>query len=235
MTFEQTLIITIISSCITGILAILGVVLTLRQNNKQLSLQMKERQEDKKQAIIDNRPEFEIISRKCCFSETGYASADDIDIDVMATIFGENYKKSDFEKHLYFVEYTLRNIGISRVEFLDLYFYDNNVELLDMTRNDIDKFIDNPNCFPTATHLRYAGPKVKHNEDIKIRIWYRSDNIIRRQFVSYPSFIGIKAFDKRYWYQNFDTPYDGLEDSVLIDERKYYHLLYRKDSWPSNT
>lgn len=230
MTFEQTLIVSIISSCITGILAFFGVALTLKQNNKQSSLQMKERQEDKKQAMIDNRPEFEIVNRKCSFLETGYISSDDIDIDVMATIYGERYSKSDFERKLCFVEYTLRNIGLSRVEFLDLYFYDNNVELLDMTRSDIDRFIDNPNCFPTTTYMRYAGAKVKHNDEIKIRIWYRSNNIIRRQFASYPSFIGIKAFDKRYWYQNFDTPYDGLEDSVLLDEKKYYHLLHRKDS-----
>ncbi len=232
MTFEQTLIITIISSLVTGILAIFGVVLTLRQNNRQMFLQIQERQEDKKQAIIDNRPEFEILERRCCFTETGFVPSNDMDIDVMATIYGQKYLKSDFENRLYYVEYTLQNIGVGRVEFLDLYFYDNNVELLDMTRNDIEKFISNPGTFPTTTYIRYAGPKVKHNETIKIRIWYKSDSVVRRQFVSYPSFIGIKSFDKRYWYQNFDTPYDGLEDSVLLDEREYFHLLYRKDSWP---
>ena len=231
MTFEQTLIITIISSLTTGILAIFGVVLTLRQSNKHLALEMKERQEDKKQAIIDNRPEFEILNRECCFSETAYFSADDVDIDVMVTLYGEKYKKSDFDNHLCFVEYTLKNVGLSKVEFLDLCFYNNSVELLDMTRGDINRFCDNPDGFPTTTYMRYSGPKVKHNEEIKIRIWYRSNNIIRRQLVSYPSFIGIMSFDKRYWCQNFDTPYDGLEDSVLIDEKKYYNILYRKDNW----
>lgn len=61
MTFEQTLIISIITAITTGVLSILGVVLTLRQNNKQLRLQMKLQQEEKLQLIIDNRPELEIV------------------------------------------------------------------------------------------------------------------------------------------------------------------------------
>lgn len=235
MSFEQTLIITIIGSLVTGFLAIFGVVLTLKQNNRQMMLQFQERQEDKKQAIIDNRPEFEIVGMKYCPDELGFKPNEDVDIDVMVTIYDQKYTKNDFENRLCYVEYELQNIGHGRVEYLDLCFYDNNIELLDMKRSDIDRFINNPEMFPTTTYIRYSGPKVKHDEIVKIRIWYRSGNVVRRQFISYPSFIGIKSFDKRYWYQNFDTPYDGLEDSVVLDEKKYYHLLYRKDSWSSNT
>ena len=39
------------------------------------------------------------------------------------------------------------------------------------------------------------------------------------------------AFDKRYWKQNFDAPYDGIEDSKLLGETEYYHLIHRKDQW----
>ena len=47
MTFEQTLIISILSAVVAGALSILGVVLTLRQNNKQLIIERQERREEK--------------------------------------------------------------------------------------------------------------------------------------------------------------------------------------------
>lgn len=229
MTFGQTLTITIISSLVTGLLAILGVVLTLRQNNKQLQLQQQERAEEKKQKIINERPEFEIVDMQRNFTERGYEPDDSFDIDCMATLYGERYTKEDFDSRLISVEYTLKNVGKGKVEFIDLCFYNNEIELLDMTRKDIDKFISHPQSFPTTPYMRYAGMKVHHNQDIKIRIWYRSNNLIKRKLFSYPSFIGCMAFDKRYWKQNFDTPYDGIEDSTLLDENEYYKLLYRKD------
>ena len=64
MTFEQTLIISILSAVVAGALSILGVVLTLRQNNKQLILERQERSEEKIQKIWDTRPELEIIDCK---------------------------------------------------------------------------------------------------------------------------------------------------------------------------
>ena len=51
MTFEQTLIISILSAIVAGVLSILGVVLTLRQNNKQLIIERQERREEKIQKI----------------------------------------------------------------------------------------------------------------------------------------------------------------------------------------
>lgn len=231
MTFGQTLIITLISASVTGLLAILGVVLTLRQNNKQLQLQREERREEKKQKIIDERPEFEIVDMKCDFSERGYEPDNTFDIDCMVTLFEGKYCKEDFEKKLISVEYTLKNIGKAKVEFVDLCFYNNEIELLDITRNDIDEFILDPKSFSTTSYVRYAGRKVHHDEEIRIRIWYRSNNIIKRHFISYQCFIGCMAFDKRYWKQNFDAPYDGIEDSTLLSEEEYYQLIYRRKQW----
>lgn len=230
MTFGQTLIITIISSSVTGLLAILGVVLTLRQNNKQLQLQIEERAEEKRQKIIDERPEFEIVDMKRNFTERGYEPDDSFDIDCMVTLYEGTYTKKDFESKLVSAEYTLKNVGKAKVEFLDLCFYNNQIELLDMKNCDIDTFIRNPKAFPTTTYIRYAGMKVHHNQEIKVRIWYRSNNVPVK-FISYQSFIGFMAFNKKYWKQNFDTPSDGIEDSTLLGETEYYHLIHRKDQW----
>ena len=52
----------IIVALITGTLSILGVVLTLRQNNKQLIIERQERREEKIQKIWDTRPELEIVN-----------------------------------------------------------------------------------------------------------------------------------------------------------------------------
>ena len=120
MTFVETLIISIISALVAGFLSIFGVVLTLRQNNRQLQAQLDERKEEKIQKIIDDRPEFEIVERKCSFDKLGYVKDDTVDIDCMVTLYNEKYSINDFNENLVMVEYVLKNTGRSKIEFVDL-------------------------------------------------------------------------------------------------------------------
>ncbi len=231
MTFFETCIITILGSLIIGLLTLTGVFLTLRHNTKIIQMKQKEEENKQRQDTINNRPEFKIVSRKCDFSPHGYQKDDSIDIDFMVTLYNGEYTKEDFKSNLVSVEYVLKNVGENKVEHIDICYYDNNHELLDMTRNDLDRFIDNPRAYPTSSYVRFDGLKIHNNEAIKIRIWYRSDNIISRRMISYPCFIGIKAFNKLYWRQNFDAPYDGIEDSEVISSKEYFNILFRKDQW----
>lgn len=225
MTFEQTLIISIITAVTTGILSILGVVLTLRQNNKQMQLQMKLQQEEKWQNIIDNRPEFEIIEYE------------DNALNLGEKIISENCKieciispkltSSDKEKEWRRVKYTLKNIGKGTIEFIDLiplqrgvYFYDfqktgNNRKFgIETLREKEEKCIT------------YYGDKIGSEKEINIIIWY----MVEKTPTNFPvvsGCIAFKSFDKKYWRQNFHIPSKVLEESILITEKDYNELTTR--------
>lgn len=216
-------------SVITGIITLLGVYFTNRSNYIIYKNEATERQKERKNQILLNRPEFEILDIKKNFNKTGYVPDDSFDIDCMVTINGKKYSVDDFKNNLVCVEYTLKNLTDSRVEHLDLCYYDNQFELLDMKNADIAKFCNNPARYLTGSFVGYAGMKVKHNKEIKIRIWYRYGEVVRRVFVSYVCFLGFMSFDCNYWKQSFDAPGEGIESSVLLDYKEYCNLIYRKD------
>lgn len=224
------LVIAISGSIVTGIVSLVGVYITLRHNEKLEQKRFAQLQKDKQQEIIENRPEFEICSWNFDTTEKGYEPDDSVDIDCMLTLYGEKYKKTDFENKLVCANYTIKNISNNVVEFVDLCFYNNQYELLNMKKANIIKFAKDPDAYSTTTYIRYSGMKVKHNQEIKVRIWYRVNNVPQR-FISYLCFIGCRSFDKRYWIQNFEAPFDGIEDSCLNTEREYYSLIHRKGQW----
>lgn len=224
------LVIAISGSIVTGAVSLIGVYLTLRHNEKLEQKRFAQTQRDKKQEIIENRPEFEICNWNFDPTERGYEPDDSVDIDCMLTLYGEKYKKNDFENKLVCANYTIKNISSNVVEFVDLCFYNNQHELLNMKKADFARFIKDPDAYPTTTHIRYSGMKVKHNQEIKIRIWYRS-NYVPQRFISYLCFIGCMSFDKRYWVQNLEAPFDGIEDSRFNAESEYYSLIHRKGQW----
>lgn len=220
------LVIAISGSIVTGIVSLVGVYLTLRHNEKLEQKRFAQLQKDKQQEIIENRPEFEICSWNFDTTEKGYEPDDFIDIDCMLTLYGEKYKKTDFENKLVCANYTIKNISNNVVEFVDLCFYHDQYQLLNMKKADLDRFVTDPNGYLTSTHIRYSGMKVKHNQEINVRIWYRVNNVPQR-IISYLCFIGCRSFDKRYWVQNFEAPFDGIEDSCLKKESEYYSFINR--------
>lgn len=216
-------------SIITGIITLLGVYLTNRSNYKIYKNEAIERQKERNKQVILNRPEFEILDVKRKFNKTGYIPDNSFDIDCMVTIYGEKYSPDDFVNNLVCVEYTLKNITDSQVEHLDLCYYHKQFELLDMKSANIERFCDNPDGYPTSGFIRYAGRNIKHNQEIKIRIWYRSNQVAIRTFVSYVCFLGFMSFDCNYWIQSLDAPSENIEASELINAAKYYELIYRNN------
>lgn len=227
MTFEQTLIISIITAITTGVLSILGVVLTLRQNNKQLRLHMKLQQKEKLQQIIDNRPELEIVDYKLTeINEFDYSNEIyhlDCIIQPTLNITATEAPKYEWRQ----VIYTLKNIGNGIIEFLDLiplqigsYFYD-------LRKTNETKGFD----LKVLTKLgnkcvTYYGDKIRQDETIKIRILYLKHNE-PRNFLVVSGCIAYKSFNKKYWRQNFHIPSKVLEESILISEKDYNELTTR--------
>lgn len=227
MTFEQTLIISIVTAVTTGILSIFGVILTLRQNNKQIQLQIKLQQEEKIQHIIDNRPEFEIT--KFDITEIDKIDFSDKTFHFDCIIQHTLNIRIDEMKHYEWKQiiYEMRNIGYGMVEFIDLiplqlgsFFYDLRKD------NDENGFDLKALTKPGNKCITYYGDKIRTDEIIKIRILYLKNNKPK----DYPIVSGclaFKSFDKKFWRQNFHIPSKVLEESTLITEKDYNELTTR--------
>lgn len=225
MTFEQTLIISIITAVTTGILSILGVVLTLRQNNKQMRLQIKLQQDEKIQHIIDNRPEFEIIGYEDNVLNLGEKTISEN--CTIECIISPKLANGDKEKEWRRVKYTLKNFGKGAIEFIDLISLQRGVYFYDFQKTGNNKKYDIEALREKEEKcITYYGDKIKNGKEIDIIIWYMVEKTpINCPVVS--GCIAFKSFDKKYWRQNFHIPTKVLEESVLITEKDYNELTTR--------
>lgn len=215
----------ILVALITGVLSILGVVLTLRQNNKQLIIERQERREEKFQKIWDTRPELEIIDCKKYPLTKDYLVDDNYYFECI--LFRDNEQELSNPEDWFFVEYTLKNIGKEMIEYLDfiplqyglycgnlkLYFSSNIFEIASLKRNK-------------QKNLTYYGNKIRTNDTFKVRVLFLKD-FEPRNFPTVSCCIAFKSFNKKYWRQNFYVPSKTLEESVLITEKGYNELTTR--------
>ncbi len=224
MTFEQTLIISIITAVTTGVLSILGVVLTLRQNNKQLQLQMKLQQEEKLQYIIDNCPEFEIIDyEEDVLNLGGKIVSEKCEIEC---IISPKLTIDDKEKEWRRVKYTIKNIGKETIEFIDLIPLGQRIYFYDFQKTGSKKFEIEAFREKEEKCITYYGDKVRSGDDIKIALWYMTEKA-PTNFPIVAGCIAFKSFNKKYWRQNLHIPSKVLEESVFISEKEYNVLTKR--------
>ena len=229
MTFEQTLIISILSAVVAGALSIVGVVLTLRQNNKQLIIERRERREEKVQKIWDTRPELEIVDYKQFEIENYSAEHLLYNKDCIFDCIMFRYKDVTESKDADFVvvEYTLKNIGAEMIEYLDFVPLQRGLYCLDLKKYykkekfDIELFKDK-----ATKCMTYYEDKIRQGDTKVIRVAYLKD----KQPINFPTIsccIAYKSFNKKYWRQNFYVPSKTLEESVLISEQEYNELTTR--------
>lgn len=215
----------IITGVLTGGFSILGIWLTLRQTRNQKEQERLDEMQEKSQAIIDNRPEFEIISHKTYFNETGYFKDDTAQIDVLMCFTNVQPKLYEHEEDFTRVEYIIKNIGKSLVEYVEIMSYSEDLRLYNMaskTYNNIENTI-----FDAHNHISYFGKRIRKNETLKMRLWYHKDAILEHSIMNLTG-IGFKSFDKRYWIQNLNAPRAVLEESVLASETEYNRKVIGK-------
>ncbi len=224
MTFTQTLIISLVTAIATGFLSILGVILTLRQNNKQLKIQTTINQQQQLQNIIDNRPELEIVD----FTEKDLAIHAPVENnDSIIECLYSGVEENPNNKKFVVLEYKLKNIGNEMIEFIDFiplqkgtYFY-NIKEIICGEQLKIECLKDRgEKC------ITYYGDKFRAGNEFKIRVWYCKDRIPQNVF-TVTACIAYKSFNKKYWRQNLHIPSKTLEESILISEEEYKRLTTR--------
>lgn len=229
MTFEQTLIISILSAVVAGALSIIGVVLTLRQNNKQITLDRKERDSERVQKIWDTRPELEIVDYKQ-FEIENYSAEHllynkDCIFDCMMMRHVDILESKDAD--FVVVEYTLKNIGAEMIEYLDFVPLQRGLFFADLKKYykkekfDIELFKDK-----ATKCITYYEDKIRQGDTKVIRVAYLKDKQ-PKNFPTISCCIAYKSFNKKYWRQNFHVPSKTLEESVLISEQEYNQLTTR--------
>lgn len=220
-----TIICSIISSLLVGLLSLAGVMITLRSNNKNILAEKEERKQEKMQNIIDNRPELEVISYKTFFDEPGYFEDDDFQLDILMAFeeFGEK-TYSDMTKFVR-VEYELKNIGRGIIEYIDFISFNHNLYLFNLSK-DKNNNLENT-IFDRHTYIEYYTKKLHQNDTIKIRLWYHKD-AVKESLTNNFTGIGFKSFDKRYWLQNLNAPRALLEESEMYSEKRYFDKINQK-------
>lgn len=212
----------IIGGIITGVVSLIGIIVTYRFNKKNLAISEKEKRIKEYDSIIENRPEFELTSYKTFFDKPGYFEDASFDFDILMVF--DNVKNKDvYNKKEEFVrvEYELKNIGKSLIECVDVISILNHLYLFNLSNNKINS-LENT-IFDAYKSVLYYGRKIRNGDRIKIRLWYHKD-VIQESLINNALMIGCKSFNKKYWRQNLNAPRGLLEESELIGEKEYNKL-----------
>lgn len=209
----------IIGGIISGGLTCLGVVLTIKHENKK-------RSEEAKQRIFDSRPELEMVSRETShlpvkthmffnLLDSAVARIDSVSDFGKEVIYKEN---TDDTKNIR-VSYKLKNAGKTSIERIVIcskrpaYF-----TLLPILRSSKIKKDNAPwNGVSLEKHI-------STNSEIDVSFYSNSDDIRHYNRV----FIYLEDSNKRVWYQDFCI-WDGNIKSSHRSKKEFIDLFTSQD------
>lgn len=223
MTYEQTLTISIIAAVITGFFAVFGVVLTIRQNNKQLKAQMKIHKEEQQQKINDMRPEFEIeclTSRKTS-SIRIITCVSDVDILYYPKDISEEEIEGEWKGYIY----TFKNIGQQLIERIDVFALHSKILLceIDSEKETALKSID---LIEQTSDITFYKRRIHSGDNFLIGIYLPGDYSICN-FPKVSCCLVCKSFDKRIWRQDLHIGENVIEEANQITQQEYADLVNR--------
>ncbi len=220
MEFWQTLIISILASVVTGFFAVLGVVLTIRQNNKQLQVHIKNRQDEINQRVTDMRPEFDIKSMQI-------KEIDDITklttfSDINCLRYDSSMTQEDvFDKWKVYT-YRFTNIGQQLIECVDLFALQKNalfnLDECALFLTDIDELQSR------SGQLTYFKKRIKQDDEFTITVCVP----LYQKIANFPTVsccLVCKSFDKRLWRQNLYLGEQTIEEANLITREEFNELI----------
>lgn len=216
--------VSLLSSIIAATIAGVFSVITMKKQFKQ-NQQMMEAQ--KRIELLHNRPELEIISYLPITEECGYSALDlnkTPHIDVFMC-FGlqesEDEMKKIFEKSDWVhCEYVLRNAGTQSLYSVEIFSQTSSLRIFDLNEHK-SSF---PNYLIMNSHAKYQRRRIHQGDTLLLRLWYHKNNTYGDPFRN-PITIILKDFDKNYWEQPINAPYDFLEESRQISPEKRRELL----------
>ena len=219
-----SILVSLLSSVIAAIIAGVFSVLIMKKQLKQTQQTI---EEQKKKELLHNRPELEIVSYSPITEECGYSELDlnkTPHIDVFMCYDSqksENEMRKIFEKSDWVhCEYVLRNVGIQSLYSVEIFSQTSGLVVFDLNEHH--------SSFPTYlimnSHAKYQRRRIHQGDTLLLRLWYHKNSIYGDPFRN-PITIILKDFDKNYWEQPINAPYDFLEESKQIPPEERRKLL----------
>ena len=210
----------VLGGLIGGLFTFIGVRLTLKHERE------KEQKEEIKKAV-ESKPRLEVL-KYSDFKETANDDTENYDCNVLALSIvdfkeDENGRPRFFydnkaldKKKLVFVEYELKNIGLTEID--DICVTSNlprNVSVFEYERRDL-YINENLLNYEVWANKRYIKP----GEGLTIRVYYIKDQVMTGM-ISYPLTIWLHDINGRYWQQNFGSPLNDVEISRLSSRKEF--------------
>lgn len=225
MDFWQTFIVSVVAAAVAGFFAVLGVVLTIRQNNKQLQVHIKNRQDEIYQRVTDMRPEFDITSLQ--IKEIDGITKLTTCSDINCLRYDSSMTQEDvFDKWKVYT-YKFTNIGQQLIECVDLFALQKNalfnLDECALFLPDIDELQSK------SGQLTYFKKRIKQDDEFTITVCVpRCQPIVNFPTVS--CCLVCKSFDKRLWRQNLHLGEQTIEEANLITREDFKDLMNRSCS-----
>lgn len=212
----EAIITSVLGGLVSGLFTFLGVLLTIRHENKKARQEELKRQKEKEEELFESRPRFEIIEYK---EISKYSVSEDVDISVLLC----DIKDYKIEGRAFFyydpdvietekwvsAEYTLKNIGHTEISHM---FFSTN-----LTRNTSLFGVengDNEECYKNNL-LNYSvilDKAVKPKESIKLQVCYINEGVIASN-VSATITIWMVDEKNNWWAQPLFAPYEEIYNS----------------------
>lgn len=222
-----TLLSSVAAATIAGFFSTFSIKKQLKQAQTIFEEQKRQLELDKKKELIHNRPELEIVSYSPITSECGYNKLDlnsipHIDIFMCYdTNKNEKNSRETFEKdHWVHCEYALRNVGIQSLYSVEVFSQTTGLVVIDLNEHSTSF----PKDLMMNSHARYQRRRIHKGDMLLLRLWYHKDCIVRDYYYN-PITLILKDFDKNYWEQPINAPYDFLEESNQISSEERSKLL----------
>ncbi|MBE6553623.1 MAG: hypothetical protein E7666_04690 [Ruminococcaceae bacterium] len=222
-----TLLSSIIAATIAGIFSTSSMKKQLKQTQIMFEEQKKQLEIEKGKKLIHNRPELEIVSYSPVTKECGYTELDLNTTPHIDVFMCYDTGKSDEEMKKVFerdewvhCEYALRNIGTQSLYSVEVFSQTTGLYVIDLNEHSTSF----PKYLIMNSHAKYQRRRIHKGDMLLLRLWYHKEHVYGDSFCN-PITLVLKDFDKNYWEQPINAPYDFLEESKQIPPEERRKLL----------
>ena len=229
-----TLLSSVVAATIAGFFSTASMKKQLKQTQIMFEEQKRQLEIEKRKDLIHNRPELEIVSYSPVSKECGYADLDlnttphiDVFMCYLPNSKGNEEEIQKLFEHSNWVhcEYTLRNVGTQSLYSVEVFSQTTGLHVIDLNEYPSDL----PYSMVISSHAQYQRRRIHKGDMLLLRLWYHKEHVYGDPLRN-PITIILKDFDKNYWEQPINAPYDFLEESRQIPPEERLKLLRKTPS-----
>ena len=218
----------IVAATIAGLFSTSSMKKQLKQTQTMFEEQNRQLEIEKKKELIHNRPELEIVSYSPITKEYGYTELDlnntphiDVFMCYATEKSDEEIKKVLKKDDWVHCEYALRNVGTQSLYSVEVFSQTTGLVVIDLNEHRSSFF---PKYLIMNSHAQYQRRRIHKGDMLLLRLWYHKEYVYGDPSRN-PITLILKDFDKNFWEQPINAPYDFLEESKQISYEERRSLL----------